>query len=113
MDPPLMNDYWQLMADMARLQGRLAEDLIAWAKTYQAAGRALEASSHTLGEMAELGRRMEQYMESGPPAVVSQVLRMMTNPWPGMSIPSAQGSISNPFSQFLEAWGPRDTGERR
>ena len=104
----MMDDYWRLMADMAKLQSQLGEDLMAWAKMYEAGGRALQRSGRTLGEMAELGRRMEHYLESGPPAVVTQILRMMTSPFPGlgvgMGVPPGTAPLGGPFAQLWEAW---------
>jgi len=101
---------WHLLADTARLQGQLGEDLVAWAKMYEAGGRALQRSSRTLNEMAELGKRMDYYLESGPPAAVTQILRMLRNPWPGlgvgmgMGIPQGTPSAAGPFAQVWEAW---------
>jgi hypothetical protein len=96
------------MANMARLQGQLGEDLVAWAKMYEAGGLALERSGRTLGEMAELGRRMEHHLESGPPAAVTQILRMLTSPWPGlglgMGMPPGATSAAGPFAQLLQTW---------
>jgi hypothetical protein len=104
----MLNEYWDLLADMARLQSQLGEDLVAWAKMYQAGGQALQRSGRTLGEMAELGRRMERYLESGPPGVVAQILQMMTSPFPGlgvgMGIPPGTASAAGPFAQFWQAW---------
>jgi hypothetical protein len=106
------DSYWDLLADVARVQGQLGEDMVAWAKMYEAGGRALQRSGHTLQEMAELGRRMQSYMESGPPAVVSQVLRMFTSPLAGGPMPGVGmgmgmppgTSATAPFAQFWEAF---------
>jgi len=105
----MLNDYWELLAEMARLQGQLGEDLVAWAKAYESGGRAMQRSSRTLGEMAELGRRMEHYLESGPPAVVTQILRMLTSPFPGLGVgmgvpPPGVSAAAGPFAQLWEAW---------
>jgi hypothetical protein len=101
-------NYWDLMADMARLQAQLGEDLTAWAKMYEAGGRAMQRSGRTLGEMAELGRRMEHYLESGPPAAVMQILRMLTSPFPGlgvgMGVPPTAAAAGGPFAQLFDAW---------
>jgi hypothetical protein len=112
----MLNDYWDLMAEMARLQSQLGEDLAAWAKMYEAGGNALQRSGRTLGEVAELGRRMEHSLESGPPAVVTRMLQMLASPFPGlgvgMGMPPGAASAAGPFAQFWEAWasslGPRD-----
>lgn len=104
----MMDEYWNLMADLARLQGQLGEDVMAWAKMYEAGGSALQRSSRTLGEMAELGRRMERYMESGQSAVVTQILRMLASPFPGLGMgvgmPPGTAAAAGPFAQFWEAW---------
>jgi hypothetical protein len=75
---------------------------------YEAGGQALHRSGQTLEEMAELGRRMEHYLESGPPAVVTQILRMLTSPWPGLGVgigvPPGATTAGGPFSQMFEAW---------
>jgi hypothetical protein len=104
------DSYWDLLAETARLQGQLGEDLVAWAKMYEAGGRALQRSSRTLTEMAELGKRMEHYLEAGPPAAVTQILRMLSSPLPGlgmglgMGMPPAATSAAGPFAQLWEAW---------
>ena len=95
--------YWDLLADVARLQAQLGEDLVAWAKAYEAAGRALQRSARTQQEVARVGRRMEAYLQTGPPAVVSQVLQMFSSPWPGLgATPGTRGS--DPFTRFWQAW---------
>jgi len=100
--PP--DEYWDLLAQTARLQARLGEDLVAWAKIYSEGGKALRRSAGTLEEMALLGQRMQSYMESGPPLAVTQIMRMFAEPWaglrPGMSMPG----VSGPFAQLLEDW---------
>jgi hypothetical protein len=104
------DSYWDLMADLARLQARLGEDLVAWARMYQVTGQALQRSGGTLQEMSELGRRMQGYLESGPPAVVSQILRMFVSPFAGLSpgmgmgIPPGATPPGGPFAQLWEAW---------
>src|SRR5450631_2670643 len=104
------DSYSDLLAETARLQGQLGEDLVAWAKMYEAGGRALQRSGRTLKEMAELGKRMEHYLEAGPPAAVTQILRTLSSPWPGvgpgmgMGMPPGATSAAGPLAQIWEAW---------
>jgi hypothetical protein len=102
------DEYWDLLAQTARLQARLGDDLVAWAKMYEAGGKALRRSSGTLDEMSQLGRHMQSYLETGPPALVTQILRMFTEPWaglqPGMGMPGAASLFSGPFAQMWETW---------
>lgn len=105
MTQPVMSEYWDLIAEVARLQGQLGEDMTAWAKVYDAGGKALHRSSRTLGDMAELGRRMERTLEAGPPAAVVQMLRMMTGPFPGFAGPPSTPPVpGGPFAQLWDAW---------
>lgn len=95
--------YWDLLEDVARLQGEMGKDLVAWARAYEAGGRALEGSAETVRLMAELGRRMEQYLQSGPPVAVQQALQAFANPMQAMgAIPGA--SAVDPFTRFWELW---------
>ena len=102
------DEYWDLLAQTARLHARLADDLVAWAKMYEAGGKALRRSAGTLEDMSVLGRSMQGYLESGPPAVVTQILRMFVEPWaglqPGMGMPGAAGAPSGPFAQLWDLW---------
>lgn len=95
--------YWDLLQDIARLQGRVGEDLIAWAQAYEAGGRAFKHSAETLDQMADVGRRLERHLETGPTAAVQQTLQYLTAPWRTMGgMPGA--ATVDPFSRFWEAW---------
>jgi hypothetical protein len=54
---------------------------------------------------------MEHHLESGPPAAVTQILRMLTSPWPGldvgMGMPPGTSPAAGPFAQLWEAWASR------
>jgi hypothetical protein len=91
--------YWDLLQDIARVQTRMGADLIAWAQAYEAAGRALERSGETVDLMADVGRRLELYIETRPQATVQQVLQLFTQPWQAMAA-GAPGPAFDPFTRF-------------
>ena len=103
-EPP--DNYWDLLAEVGRLQSALGEDLVAWAQAYEAGGHALQRSGRTLEEMARQGQRLERYVVEGPPAAVSQLLRMFTGPWPGMGMPPGS-TLGQPFAPFWDLPGTR------
>jgi hypothetical protein len=94
-------NYWELLTEVGRLQSELGADLEAWAQAYEAGGRALQRSGRTLEEMARQGQRLERHLIEGPPAVVSQLLRMFTGPWPGMGMPPG-ATLGEPFAAFWD-----------
>ena len=104
--------YWDLLADVARLQSEMGKDLVAWSKAYEAGGRAFQRTSQTLTLMAEIGRRMERFVQSGPPRAVQQALQVVANPWQAMgAVPGA--SAGDPFTRFWEFWAPAGSTRER
>lgn len=95
--------YWDLLQDIARLQGRVGEDLIAWAQAYECGGRAFKHTAETLDLMADVGRRLERHLESGPTAAVQQTLQLLSAPWRAMGGSPGVGAV-DPFNRFWEAW---------
>ena len=95
--------YWDLLAEVARLQGEMGKDLGAWARAYEAGGRAFQGSARTLERVADLGRRMEQYLVQGPPASVRQALQAFANPLQAMGAAPGAG-VADPFARFWEVW---------
>ena len=101
-EPP-RETYWDLLEDVARLQGEMGKDLVAWAQAYEAAGRAFQGSAETVRLMAELGRRMEQYLQSGPPLAVRQALQAFANPMQTLGGTPGTSAV-DPFTRFWELW---------
>lgn len=97
-------NYWDLLQETARLQARMGEDLVAWAQAYEAGGKAFQHSGETLGLMAELGQRVERYLETGPPATVQQTMRFFSAPWQAMAGTAGAG-MGDPWSRFWDLWG--------
>jgi len=101
-EPP-RETYWDLLEDVARLQGEMGKDLVAWARAYEAGGRAFQGSAETVRLMAELGRRMEQYLQSGPPLAVRQALQAFANPTQAMGVTPGTSTV-DPFTRFWKLW---------
>jgi len=101
-EPP-RETYWDLLEDVARLQGEMGQDLVAWAQAYEAGGRAFQGSAETVRLMAELGRRMEQYLQSGPPLAVRQALQAFANPMQTIGVTPGASAV-DPFTRFWELW---------
>ncbi len=102
--------FWDLLEDVARLQREMGNDMVAWAKTYEAAGEALRNNADTIALMADVGRRGEQFLRNGPPAAARQAMQFFLNPLQAMGGSSAV-SATAPFARFWEAWAsaiPRD-----
>ena len=95
--------YWDLLADVARLQREMGKDLVAWSEAYAAAGRAFERTGGTLGLMAEVGQRTERYLQTGPPAAVRQTLQLVANPLQALGAAPGAGA-ADPFARFWELW---------
>jgi hypothetical protein len=100
--PP--DTYWGLLAQVGRLQAKLGEDLVAWAKVYESGGDALQRSGGTLQEMADVGQRMEQLLLAGPPGAAAQVMRMFAGPFGVPGLAPGTGTASGPFLGLWEAW---------
>ncbi len=99
------DNFWDLLADVARLQERMGKDTVAWARVYEATGEALQQNAETTALMADVGRRSEQFMRTGPPAAARQAMQFFLNPLqafgaagPGAPMPPG------PLSRFWEAW---------
>jgi hypothetical protein len=98
--------YWDLLEDIARLQGQTARSFGAWAAAYKAAGEAAEATAETLALMAQVGRRAEAFWTQPPDATIAQALQLLTQPWQTMGVPFA----SFPGSAAARFWETRPTG---
>jgi hypothetical protein len=95
--------YWDLLRDIAHLQGEMGQDLVAWARAYEAGGRAFQQNGQTLAHMAELGRRLERYLQTGPSAAVRQALQLFHAPYRGTE-PGPGAGMADPFSRFWQFW---------
>jgi hypothetical protein len=95
--------FWDLLADVARLQREMGRDMVAWAYVYDAAGKALQLNADTTALMADVGRRGEQFIRSGPPAAARQAMQLFLNPMQALGA-TPGGSLADPFSRFWEAW---------
>ena len=102
--------FWDLLADVARLQREMGRDMVAWAKVYDAAGKALQLNAETAALMADVGRRAEQFMRSGPSAAARQAMQFFMNPMQAVGA-TPGGSLADPFSRFWEAWRSAAEGE--
>jgi len=100
------SSYWDLLEDIARLQGQTARSFGAWAAAYKAAGEAAEATAETLELMAQVGRRTEAFWTQPPDATIAQALQLMTQPWQSMGLPFA----SFPGSAASRFWETRRGG---
>jgi hypothetical protein len=97
------DSFWDLLADVARLQERMGRDTVAWAQVYEAAGKALQQNAETTALMADVGRRSEQFLRTGPPAAARQAMQFFLNPlqaFGGAGSPMPPG----PLSRLWEAW---------
>jgi len=95
--------FWDLLAEIARLQEEMGKDLVAWARAYEAGCEAFQSTAQTLRLMADAGRRFEQYLRSGPPAGARQALQFLLNPLQSMAATPAAGTL-DPFTRFWQAW---------
>jgi hypothetical protein len=95
--------YWELLADMARLQAEMGRDLAAWARVYEAAGKAMQNNAETLKLMADVGRRGERMLREGPPAAARRAMEVFFNPLQALGGPPAAGA-GGPIARFWEAW---------
>ena len=100
---PERRTYWDLLADIARLQGEMAQDLVAWSEAYAAGGRAFQHTARTLGLVADIGRRAEQQLRTGPDAAVRQTLQLFAQPLAVSGLLPGAG-VSDPFVRFWDAW---------
>ncbi len=109
------DSYWDLLAEVARLQDRMGKDTVAWARVYEAAGEALQQNAETAALMAEVGRRSEQFMRSGPPAAARQAMQFFLNPLQPFGAAGAGAPLPpGPLARFWEAWlSERDRGSGR
>ena len=101
------DSYWDLLAAVARVQAEMGQNLAAWGQAYEAAGRAFQSTAETLELMADVGRRTERYLRSGPPASVRQALELLVSPWQALGVPPGTGagaSAAEPFARFWELW---------
>lgn len=111
--------FWDLLSDIARLQAEMGKDTVAWARAYQAAGEAMQNNAETTQLMADVGRRSERLMRSGPPAAARQAMQLFLNPLQALGGTTAgAGAPPGPFTRFWEAWAsaipgmtPRGDGE--
>jgi hypothetical protein len=109
--PP--DSYWDLVAAVAELQAELGKDLVAWSQAYAAAGRASARAANTLRLTADLGRRMERYVESGMPTAALRTFEAIMRPLQTLMMPPGTGTARPyPFSPMPGFWspGPRDEG---
>jgi len=83
--------FWDLLADVGRLQAKLSETFVAWAQANEANARAFQRNAETLQLMVEIGRRAEQSMQ------------FLADPMQAMGTPSA-AAAGDPFARFWEAW---------
>src|SRR5258708_28298226 len=97
---------WDLLEDIARMQGQTARSFGAWAAAYKAAGEAAEATAETLELMAQVGRRAEAFWTKPPDATIAQALQLLTQPWQSMGLPFA----SFPGSAATRFWETRGAG---
>jgi|SRR5438105_15447988 hypothetical protein len=100
------SSYWDVLEDIARLQGQTARSFGAWAAAYKAAGEAAEATADTLQLMAQVGRRAETFWAQPPDATVAQALQLLTQPWQTMGLPFA----SFPGTAATRFWETGHTG---
>jgi hypothetical protein len=106
------DSFWDLLADVARLQERMGKDTVAWARVYEAAGEALQQNAETTALMADVGRRSEQFVRSGPPAAARQAMQFFLNPLQAFGAAGAGTPMPpGPLTRFWEAWlSERDRG---
>lgn len=107
------DSFWDLLADVARLQREMGVDLVAWAKVYDAAGQALQNNADTTALMAEVGRRGERFMRNGPPAAARQAMQFFLNPLQALGVSPVGGAFPDPFARFREAWSAAADGSRQ
>ncbi len=107
--------FWDLLSDVSRLQQEMGRDMVAWANVYEAAGRAMQNNAETLALMAQIGRRGDDFLRNGPPAVARQAMQFFLNPLQAMGA-SAASSGPGPFARLWEAWAsamPAAPGDER
>ncbi len=95
--------FWDLLADVSRLQQEMGSDMVAWAKVYEATGQAMRNNADTLALMSQVGRRGEEFLRNGPPAAARQAMQFFLNPLQAMGA-SAASAAPGPFARFWEAW---------
>ncbi len=99
------DSFWDLLAEVARLQDRMGKDTVAWARVYEAAGEALQQNAETTALMAEVGRRSEQFARTGPPAAARQAMQFFLNPMQAFGAAGAGTPLPpSPLTRFWEAW---------
>ncbi|HEY7294149.1 MAG TPA: hypothetical protein VH916_03865 [Dehalococcoidia bacterium] len=97
--------FWDLLAEVARLQERMGKDTVAWARVYETAGKALQQNAETAALMAELGRRSEQFMRTGPSVAARQAMQFFLNPLQAFGAAGAGAPMTpGPLTRFWEAW---------
>jgi hypothetical protein len=97
---------WDLLGEIARLQASMGQDMVAWAHVYESAGEALKRNAETVGLMADVGRRSEQFMRSGPSTAARQAMNLFLNPLGALGVnpASAPGGPTGPIARFWEAF---------
>jgi hypothetical protein len=95
--------FCDLLNDVSRLQREMGSDMVAWAKAYEAAGQAMQKNAETLALMAQVGRRGEEFLCSGPPAAAHQAIQFFLNPLQSVGA-TAASAAPGPFARFWEAW---------
>ncbi|HVC30206.1 MAG TPA: hypothetical protein VND24_03395 [Steroidobacteraceae bacterium] len=95
--------FWDLLADVGRLQAKLSETFVAWAQANEANARAFQRNAETLQLMVEIGRRAEQSMRQAPSTAARLALQFLADPMQAMGTPSA-AAAGDPFARFWEAW---------
>ena len=99
------DSFWDLLADVARLQERMGKDTVAWAQVYAAAGEALQQNAETTALMADVGRRSEQFLRTGPPAAARQAMQFFLNPLQAFGAAGAGTPMPpGPLTRFWEGW---------
>lgn len=100
--------FWDLLADISRLQAQMGRDLIAWSQVNEAGGRALQGNAETLRLMSDVGRRSERFFREGPSSAVRQAMQFFTNPLQTFGAPG--DTVGDPLTRFWDAWTPPGRG---
>lgn len=95
--------FWDLLADIARLQAEMGKDLVAWAQANEAAARAFQSNAETLQLMADIGRRSEHVMRRGPSTAARLAMQFFSNPMQAMGTTPAAAS-GDPLARLWETW---------
>jgi hypothetical protein len=95
--------FWDLLNEISRLQAAMGQDMVAWARVYENAGKALQRNAETAALMAHVGRRSERFLRNGPTMAVRQAMNLFFNPLGALGAGSA-GGPAGPLARFWETW---------